>query len=363
MVEATNNNAQDTSSPSDGSKEEIPPLFVDAWVASSLLQKAIRRGDADTAVRAGVTLYHYRRSAIWRRLFVIAYEDVAASLEDLFDEVILVGTDFTQHSNFTGELAAVVHIIRNLADAPKDRSADYLVSIAAHHPSLTEARANLLSSPFKNQLAAVSDPIAPLERRALAAWSIREAVQTGREVSRSAEVALLLETYRAIGIPDRLVRAARLAFKRSREVMVLIQPLIWIAMSEDQEIKATHHEQPASPIVRDVPLYAFDKHTRLGKTAIRRFLAENSEVRELLLQHVSQKAALNAAGTAAFYADAAPIGLRLDWKLSRYLEARGMEADLYRDGIPLQDAKPIVDTVGRNLPHLNEIRKTLWKPH
>lgn len=39
------------------------PLAIDPWVASSLLQKAIRRGDVDLAERAAFTLIRHRAEA------------------------------------------------------------------------------------------------------------------------------------------------------------------------------------------------------------------------------------------------------------------------------------------------------------
>ena len=39
------------------------PLAIDPWVASSLLQKAIRRGDVDLAERAALTLSRHRYRA------------------------------------------------------------------------------------------------------------------------------------------------------------------------------------------------------------------------------------------------------------------------------------------------------------
>src|ERR1700722_6940285 len=82
--------------PFDGSSVAIPfghlssprpnlsPLPIDSWLASSLLQKAIRRGEADVAASAALTLFRLRRAAIWRRFLVIAFEDVgAASLDAL----------------------------------------------------------------------------------------------------------------------------------------------------------------------------------------------------------------------------------------------------------------------------------------
>ena len=53
------------------------PLPISPWVAMSLLQKAIRRGRNDLAQRAAATLLHdTTRDRLWRRLGVIAVEDV-----------------------------------------------------------------------------------------------------------------------------------------------------------------------------------------------------------------------------------------------------------------------------------------------
>ncbi len=52
------------------------PLPLDPWTASSLLQKAIRRGDTDLAQWAASTLHRQRGASIWRRLVLIAFEDV-----------------------------------------------------------------------------------------------------------------------------------------------------------------------------------------------------------------------------------------------------------------------------------------------
>ena len=61
---------------------DLSPLPIDPWLASSLLQKAIRRGEADVAARAALTLFRLRRAAIWRRFMVIAFEDVGAASID-----------------------------------------------------------------------------------------------------------------------------------------------------------------------------------------------------------------------------------------------------------------------------------------
>ena len=55
------------------------PLASDRWVASSALQKAIRRGESATALRAGYTYLSLDRAGFWRRLPIIGAEDVGCA--------------------------------------------------------------------------------------------------------------------------------------------------------------------------------------------------------------------------------------------------------------------------------------------
>ncbi len=58
------------------------PMPASPWVAMSLLQKAIRRGREDLALRAAATLLRDGPERLWRRLGCIAAEDIGlGSLE------------------------------------------------------------------------------------------------------------------------------------------------------------------------------------------------------------------------------------------------------------------------------------------
>ena len=97
---------------------------------SSLLQKSIRRGAADLATRAALTLFRLRRAAIWRRFTVIAFEDVGAASVDALVRAVAAGTDPRSRAGVGGDQRVVAHIARLLAEAPKDRSADHLICCA-----------------------------------------------------------------------------------------------------------------------------------------------------------------------------------------------------------------------------------------
>jgi replication-associated recombination protein RarA len=110
-------------------------LRCNRWIASSALQKAVRRGDVALAERAAFALHREDRSATWRRLIAIAFEDVGPADLDVVLETVAVAT-LPKWRAVIGEEAALRSIVSTLATAPKDRSADYLMWIAAEHLDL-----------------------------------------------------------------------------------------------------------------------------------------------------------------------------------------------------------------------------------
>src|SRR6266567_2853282 len=139
------------------------PLRCDRWIASSLLQKSIRRGEVELAQRAACTLHAFDRSAIWRRLVVIACEDIGV-----------------------GDIHA------------------------------------------------------------------------------------LAAAYRSLGAGDELAHSMVLAAKRAPEVLVVLAPLTWLEVRRGGPAGLRCDPVPQSRQVAGIPLYAFDKHTRIGKRAIER---------------------------------------------------------------------------------------------
>ncbi len=62
----------------------IEPMQGDQWLLASAMQKAIRRGEVDTALRAGYALWNIDRQRFWRRLHIVALEDTGvADIESL----------------------------------------------------------------------------------------------------------------------------------------------------------------------------------------------------------------------------------------------------------------------------------------
>jgi hypothetical protein len=124
-----------------------------------------------------------------------------------------------------------------------------------------------------------------------------------------------LESLRAADVPADLIAATEAAARRTREPITVIVPRIWIAAQPMEAQKICDGTVPESELVAGIPLYALDKHTRLGKRAIRELIRVDSRFRACLQELVPQQSWQAAAEMAAFYADAAQ-GRRKRWRPS-----------------------------------------------
>jgi hypothetical protein len=254
------------------------PIAADAWVVSSTLQKAIRRSEVEIAQRAVLTLFKLRGSGIWRRLTVIAFEDVGIGSIDAVTMTVAGGSDAAWRKTAGGDIRLAAHLARTLAEAPKDRSADYLVG-AKDHPALAVFAQAMGNVPIEARLSSVRDNALTLQERAVATGFASRLGSPGEGAGSERDLDTLLASFRELGVPNDLVVATGIAAARTREPIVAMVPLIWLAADNGQEAKVCDCRVPPLVTASDVPLYALDEHTRLGREAIWRLACENSAVR------------------------------------------------------------------------------------
>ena len=337
------------------------PLPIDRWLAASLLQKAIRRGEADVAVQAAVTLLNSPMASLWRRLVIIAFEDLGAGSVDLIIQAVVVHQDREIRNSLGPELLVGVTLTRLMANAAKERSADYTICAAKAHPYLEAFRGHCGSRSLGDRLALVTDMNLTLPERELAAW-YASGIEWGDEKRLGkGNLPGLMEAFDSLQIPRSLINATHVAAKATREPIVIMVPLIWHAIQQAGDGRVRHNPVPDSPFVNGVPVYGFDKHTRLGQQAIWRFARENRDVHDVLEQFVPELRHRDAVLMACYYADAAPISNQLAWSCSDRLEKMGTQNDLLKAGVPFDGGCQLVDVVCENLRHLNEIRSGLFE--
>lgn len=334
-----------------------PVAALDPWVASSLLQKAIRRGAVDHAVHAARTLYRQRGASIWRRFLIIACEDAGIADLDLVRDVACL-SDRTVRRTLGTDNELVTETARRLAEAPKDRSSDYLICAAIQHPGHERERVLIAGLSPDEQIAIAVDRDQPLIRRAIATWYASGINGGGPPVLGPGDLSLLLHRFEALGVPH--ASTIESAARKTKEPMVVMLPLLWALLQESSASRVQDIPLPAASLCRCVPAWAFDKHTRIGKQAVARLIRENPAVDAVLSAHVPDFRARDVGAMAAFYVDAIPIARRLMWDRAHDLEALGLETDMLKVGCPKQAIRPIVETVLANLDHLDSIRCRLF---
>ena len=334
--------------------DAVEPLPCDRWLAASALQKAIRRGDALTAGRAVRTLYRYEPRSAWRRLLVIAYEDIGIGALDAVVTTTVRGANAKARREAGGDEASALATSQMLAAAPKDRSADLMFAIVLHHPALKSARSRLRSVSVDRRLEWVADPALSCRERALAAWHSSGVEERGEPRVGPGDLGGLMRTYRELGVPSPLLEAVGLTLKKTREPFVLMLPLLWLAAVEGER-EIIDSPLPPSSLINGLPLCAIDKHTRLGRQAIGRFARENVEIAQFLMKHAqgSRDAAL---GMAVFYADGALTRPTLRWRRSAEFTAAGVAADFHKVKVTSGVGVELVELVTAHIADLDAIR-------
>lgn len=349
----------------EGAPASVEPFDVDQWLAASLLQKSIRRGLPDLAARAAVTLLHHRGPRVWHRLAVIAVEDVGVGSVDTVVETVRVARAMTRsvgRRSTADPIVALVTAVRALAVAVKDRSADYLASVAIHDASLDWFRAECLRLPPAERIAAAVAPDLSTSLRTVAAWTASGFGVDGAVRLDAGDRAAYFRALLDVGVPRDLVTASADAATMTRQPICLMLPLVWsVWRSEGRITRVIAEPMLDAPSIGDVPVWGFCKFTRAGKAAISRFAVENAEVRRVLVDIVGERRAKEAAAMAAFYLDAAPVDRRLDWPLSLALEDDGRRVDMATIGVPRDGVAPILDAMRANYDQLNALRAATWR--
>ena len=338
---------------------DIAPMWAaDSWIASSALHKAIRRGDLATALSAALRYRELRGSDIWRRLLVIAFEDVGGANAGALQAASCVARPECR-IQLGGDLAALLGAVARMVESVKDRSADHLICAAHSHPLFEDLRASIGNRALEARIETAANIQLPIAERAIAAW-FSSGVEWGseRRVGRG-DLAMLLTAFAGTGIPDSVLAATAIAARRTQEPITIMAPLLWQAIGDDKHVKQQVIAVPDDHPVKGIPLYALDNHTRLGRHAIKAFSTRNQEIAAALNALVPDFRAHRVAGLAAFYVDAALVSQCLVWGGATEIERVGLEADFVGVGVQPADIPDLLTLFRSHLNELNAIRAEL----
>ncbi len=336
---------------------ELRPLRCSIWVAMSALQKAVRRGHEDHALRAAATLLVDAPDRLWRRLGGIAFEDVGLASIDTVGLVTAALGGKRIRAHLGGEWSVASFLVSELAHVPKSRTSDDLLMIGESHPALTDAR-HEYATMHTRELLRIATGQAPIIERGLA---LRFAVGNAGRASanmpaRKGEPQTAFDWLCEAGLPHSVVAIAREGYRCTSEALC---PLVALLAGEERsDVLATDDPLPPEMSICEMPSWALDTYTREGKRAFALFLRSDAPSAAWVRSRVAPGARARFLGGIVFRVEGGCLRRRVRTPLSDDLR-RIYEVECA--SLECADATEIMELVRGDIPLLNTARAEIME--
>jgi hypothetical protein len=340
-----------------GTIPEPLPLEISPWLAMSLLQKSIRRGETGHALRAAATLLRDDADKLWRRLAVGVFEDVALGSLALIAPVLIATSGKGIRQKFGGDWAVASAIVERMAAAHKCRASDDLLMSVLAHPRYEADRLGLTYKTNAELMQVVSGTGDIITRAIALTFACgTDRFPTPALRRRVGNLRYALQTMMEKGFPFSVVELAQRGSVRMREPL----PIFVALVSREIPPRSTGYEPtekdddiPPTTMIGEVPSWCADWYVRGGRSAIRAFLKRDTPTGRWIGEHVAPRDRAEFLGGLVFRAEGGCLRSRLQWPTGQYLH-RTMEIEA--NGFGVDDASEALDLLRNDLPVLHEER-------
>jgi hypothetical protein len=325
---------------------------ADEHIASSVLQKSLRRGDLPYALGAAATLAAKDPARLWRRLTAIVCEDFGLSNLKLTAMVTAAASDSRWREEVGGDFAVATLLIRQLTSSPRDRRVDELymwAGVIARTPNPEIFLASLN----------ISSGLALVVRRA-----VRTVLQCEHVVNSAGQTALigrecdfeLARTCNRGWIDTDLYLALVQARRTSKTILPVLLPIA-LERSRACEPQLQENSHPPTLEVGCVPSYALDGYTRPGRAALTELAVRTPNLR-CLLRGLRGAKPMQALTCLIFEAEGGICTQEISDPLSQELRTRslgcwsGLGPSVFEEGLSLMRGL---------IPTLNDLRRVHFK--
>jgi len=340
-----------------------PPIPAEhRFINVSALQKAIRRGDADGAVRFAQQGCSLNAEQVFRRLATIAIEDVGiGNLLAAGMALAVMGNKAMRENGAPDELAA--YLAYQLAISSKSRLACDLLSIADYDRTLDPLKRRMAKAEPAGLASAASDRTAPLASRMIAGWLL-----AGSTRFRGTTIPMIARDRRHFmrllvieRVPLMFYYTADRAAARLSDAMFVSMLPIAEMVAPDPSITISRTRLTDAPTIAGYPAAAFDLHTYEGRLAIGRFGREYMPVAKIV-GALSPSMRDTAVRHAVFIAEGGRLAERVEFEGSKIVERQAHAAELAFAGIMHEEQKDrLLHEILYGMPTLHQMRAELGK--
>ncbi len=332
------------------------PDIDDPYIARSALQKALRRGDADRAEQAARSLL-VDPQRLWKGLAVTVFEDFGSVPVDLRGQVISACSSKKFRSDLGGDLVVARALIRQLSEVPSDRRVDeaYMFAGVLERSPLTARERWRLSPELKQLLDRAGDLIRrcerPVPRRSFKTVLAQECD------------AFLVEMHEGGCIDQELLALCIQGRKTTQCLLPVLYPLTRSVSTCQASFPFTlnrtrHVSRDSYRDTCDVPLYALDGYTRLGKQALELLFWSTPRLQGLLKSLKSRSAKMKALSALLFVVEGGVCTEEISDPL--YDEIKHVSRGRW-SGLPAEVVPVALEAMREALPHLNQLRLEIWR--
>ncbi|MCC6598012.1 MAG: hypothetical protein IT559_04410 [Alphaproteobacteria bacterium] len=330
-------------------------VVLDKFVASSSLQKSLRRKDLRQAVFAASVLKKVDEAYLFRRLKCCALEDIGPADLDVVAQVLWVSgkQDWMQRHGGAGLILS--YLLHRLTSTKACRALDDQLYTAAKHP-LYDSQREVFSGMTQDELLdKFTDPGLDVVEQALIAWFLCGArYPCGDLALRKGNPDLLLDLCNGLGVPPFVSDILRLS--RQFEFYVSLLPA-WMQIERSQTVSVTDDVESESVMISPYPAESFDRHTMQGKRAFRLFLKRCPEVSGLLQNHAPGADPANLVGWAVFILEGQLLRQRLVYEGSECLRELAAQSWLFSGGMGIEMQEEFLNLMKQHMGKLHDARR------
>jgi hypothetical protein len=290
------------------------PLLCSTGVAKAALQKAVRRGEVEIALRSATTLLDHAPDQLWRRLCGIAIEDVGFGDRQLVEIVTRLAHSKRERKRSGDDWQVVAFAVDTLCNAPKCRATDDLLMVSNRHPQYAIHRSRVRSWTDGKRLEFIVGA-APLVERAVAVSSflLAESSAPFWSIARG-RADRLLRAFFDSGVPTSVVETADKSFRVTGEhlpfMACLIVPFVPKAM------KVENDQLTPTAWIGGTPNWALDLFSVEGRKAIQHFLSFDCPSANAIRATVPASKQVGAFGHLLFRVEGQLCRKRRRWKVA-----------------------------------------------
>ena len=262
------------------------PLDSDKYIAISLLQKAIRRGEFGFAFSSALALLNINDRAFWKRMCVIVFEDIGIANLNLIGRVTIAAGNKRFRQKVGGDRIVAATLISEMCQSKKDRSTDDLLEFVEMAKALEQVKDDLVEMHLLERLERVTTNEQPFSHQSAAALAAAIGLPSDPQSSRNriACSSAYFDTLVESGFDRTCVELSRLGLSRSGEALPIFMPLLK-RLKDDERGTSNDDNFPPQTLIDGIPSWTYNGHTRIGLSAFREYINRSDKMREFLSDH------------------------------------------------------------------------------